>query len=129
MHGATCPELLSAGTVVDVAGRIISKVAARERAIISLRLVEHRDMRRDAFRLDQPIQHRSCPVSSIGHKPFRLETEALFCPFDHGLRRTDLGLTNGTGRLDVNDDAELHIDEIVVRVSKECWSLVRSGPL
>jgi len=34
MHGATCPKLLSARAVVDVAGWIISKVAAREGAVI-----------------------------------------------------------------------------------------------
>jgi len=97
--------------VVDVAGRIISKVAAREGAIIPLRLVEHGDMRRDAFILDQPVQHRSCPVSGIPDKPLWLEAEALLCSLDHGLRRADLGLANGAGCLDVNDDAELHVDE------------------
>src|SRR4030088_3155534 len=86
-------------------------------------------MWRDALRLDQPVQHRSCPVGGIGQKPLRLETETLFCPFDHGPCGAYLGLTNGAGCLDVNDDAELHIDEIVVRVSEECRSLVRSGPL
>src|SRR6266581_1197664 len=40
MHGTTCSKLLSAWAVVDVAGRVISKVAAREGAIISFRLVE-----------------------------------------------------------------------------------------
>jgi hypothetical protein len=34
MHGATCPKLLSARAVVDVAGWIISKVAAREGAVV-----------------------------------------------------------------------------------------------
>jgi len=42
-------------TVVDVASRIISKVAAREGPIISLRPVEHRDVWRDALVLDQPV--------------------------------------------------------------------------
>jgi hypothetical protein len=40
---------LSARAVVDVAGRIISKVAARESPTMPLRIVEHRDMWRDAF--------------------------------------------------------------------------------
>src|SRR4030081_1481977 len=86
-------------------------------------------MWRDALRLDQPVQHRSCPVGGIAHKPLRLETEALFCPFDHGPCGADLGLANGAGCLDVNDDAELHVNEIVVGVSKECRPLVSSGPL
>jgi hypothetical protein len=43
--------------------------------------------------------------------------------------RTDLGLTNGAGCLDVNDSAELHVNEIVVGATKKCRSVVRSGPL
>src|SRR5438874_10369889 len=77
-------------------------------------------MWRDALLLDQPVQHRSCPVSGIGHEPLWLKTEALFCPFEHGPCCADLGLANGAGCLDVNDDAELHVDEIVVGVSEEC---------
>ena len=129
MHCAAGPEPLSARAVVDVAGRIIAKVAAREGAIIPLRTVEHRDMWRDTLLLDQPVQHRSGPVSGIGDKPLRLETEALLCSLDHSLRRTDLGLANRAGRLDINDDAKLHVDEIVVGVSEECRPLVGAGPL
>jgi len=129
MHRAARSELLSARAVVDVTCRIISKVAAREGAIISLRFVVHRNMWRDTLLLDQPVQHWSCPVGGIGCEPLRLETEALLCSLDHGLRRTDLGLTNSTGRFDVNDDAELDVDEIVVGVSEECRSLVSPGPL
>src|SRR6185437_14327313 len=129
VHGAARSEPLSAGAVIDVAGRIISKVAAREGAIIPLRLVEHGDMWRDALLLDQPVQHRSRPVGGIPDKPLRLETKALLRPLDHGLCRADLGLANGTGRLDINDHPELHVDEIVVRVSEECRSLVSPGPL
>ena len=55
VHGAARSEPLSFRAVVDVAGRIISKVAAREGAIIPLRLVEHRDMGRDALLLYQPV--------------------------------------------------------------------------
>src|SRR5450432_607452 len=129
MHGATGPEPLSTRAMVDVIGRVISEVAARERAVVSLRLIEHRDVWRDALLLDQPVQHRSRPVSGIPDKPLRLETKALLRSLNHGLRRTDLGLANRAGRLDVNDDAELHVDQIVVGVSKECRPLVRPGPL
>src|SRR6516165_4025652 len=34
-----------------------------------------------------------------------------------------------SGGLDVNDDAELHVDEVIVGVSEECRTLVSSGPL
>jgi len=77
------------------------------------------------FSSTSQFRHRSCPVSGIGYKPLRLETEAPFCPFDHGPCRADLGLANGARGFDVNDDAELHVDEIVVGVSEECRPLVR----
>src|SRR4051812_102392 len=72
VHGAARPEPLSARAMVDVASRIISKVAAREGAVISLRFVEHGDMWSDTLLFDQPVQHRSRTVSGIGGKPLRL---------------------------------------------------------
>ena len=129
VHGAARPKSLSARAVVDVVGRVISKIAAREGAIIPLRFIEHRDMWRDAFLLDQPVQHRSRPVSGIPDEPLWLETKALFGPFNHGLCCADLGLANSPGCLDINDDAELHVDQIVVGVSEEGRSLMRASPL
>jgi hypothetical protein len=87
VHSATRPKLLPTWAVVNVACRVISKVATREGATIPLRLVENRDMWRDAFLLYEPVQHRSCPVGGIPDKPLRLEAEALLCSLDHGLRR------------------------------------------
>ena len=95
--------------MVDVAGRIISKVAAREGAVIPLRLIEHGDVWRDAFLFDQPVQHRSRSVGGIPDKPLRPETKALLRPLDHCLCRADLGLANGAGSFDIKDDAELHV--------------------
>src|ERR1700727_476056 len=86
-------------------------------------------MWRDALLLDEPVQHRSRPVSGIPDKPPRLETKALLRSLDHRPRRSDLGLANGAGGLDINDDAELHVDEIVIGVREERRSLVSAGPL
>src|SRR5438270_464658 len=127
-----CPgrrQGLTRGTVIEVACRLIAKVAAREGAVISLRPVEHRDMRRDTLLLDEPVQHRSRTIGGIGRESLGLETEALLRSFDHGLRRTDLGLANGARGLNVNDDTELHVDEVIVGISEECRALVSSGPL
>jgi hypothetical protein len=38
---------------------------------------------------------------------------------EHGLGRTDLGLANGSRCLNVHNDAEPHIDQIVVGIGKE----------
>src|SRR5579863_7048089 len=86
-------------------------------------------MWRDTLLLHQPVQHRSRTVCSVGGKPLRLETKSLLGSLNHSLCRPDLGLTNGAGCLDINDHAELHVDEIVVRVSEESRSLVSPGPL
>lgn len=109
--------------------QIESRCVRRYRHLASTFFLEHGDMWRGALLLDQPVQHRSSPVRGIPDKPLWLETKALLCSFDHCPRRSDLGLANGAGRLDINDDAELYVDEIIVGVSEECWSLVSSGPL
>ena len=124
-----CSQCLTRRAVINVARRVISKVTTREGAVVPLRLVEHGNMRRDAFLLDQPVQHRSCPVSGISDKPLRLKAKALLCSLDHGLCRADLGLANGAGCLDVNDDPELNVNEIVIGVREECRSFVSPGPL
>src|SRR5262249_16212465 len=54
---------------------------------------------------------------------------ALFSPLDHRLCGADLSLTNGSGSLDINDDAELDINEIIIGIGKECWPAHRTGPL
>jgi len=121
-----CRQGLTRRAVVDIACRVISEVAAREGAIVSLRFVVHRNMRRDTLLLDQPVQHRSRPVSGIGRKPLRLETEALLGSLNHGLCRAELGLANGAGRLDVNDDAELHVDEhyMIHESTRKIWEAI-----
>jgi len=51
-----CPrrrEGLARRTMIDVARRIILKVAAREGAVVALRFVEHGNMWRDTLLLDQ----------------------------------------------------------------------------
>jgi hypothetical protein len=45
VHGATRAEPLPAWAMVNVARRVISKVATREGAIVPLRFVEHGNMR------------------------------------------------------------------------------------
>jgi hypothetical protein len=84
---------------------------------------------RDAFLLDQPVQHRSRAISRIPDKPLWREAEALLCSLDHGLCSADFGLANGAGCLDINDDAELHVDQIVIGVRKEGRPPVGAGPL
>jgi hypothetical protein len=78
----------------------------------------------------EPIRGQMIRRSTgIPGKSLRLETKALFGSLDHGLCCADLGLANGAGGLDINDDAELHIDEIIVGVREECRPFVCASPL
>jgi hypothetical protein len=50
IHECPCGRQgLARGAMVDIASRIIPKIAAREGAVITLRSVEHRDMWRDTL--------------------------------------------------------------------------------
>jgi hypothetical protein len=53
-------------------------------------------MRRDFLVLDEPIEVRPRPVGTIGRQPLGLDIEVLLGPLDHGFRRPDLSLADGT---------------------------------
>src|SRR5258707_6367180 len=65
----------------------------------------------------------------MAREPLRLDIEALLCPLNHRLRCADLRLADGTRRFDIHDDANLHIDQIIIGICEKCWSPHRAGPL
>jgi hypothetical protein len=86
-------------------------------------------MRRYLRLVDQPVEIGSRAVGRIAREPFRLDVEALLGAFDHGLGRANLGLADGPRRLDVHDDAELHVNQIIVGIGKERRPAQGSRPL
>jgi hypothetical protein len=58
-----------------------------------------------------------------------LHAEAGLRPLDHRLRRPNLGLPNGSRRLDVDDHAVVGVDQIIGGVGEEGMAFVRAGPL
>src|SRR5215470_4566582 len=114
---------------VDVVLLIEGEVFAAERSILALGVVIDRDVRRDLGLVDQPIEVGTRTVGRIAGEPFGLDGEALFGALEHGLGRANLGLADGAGCLDIHDDADLHVDEIVVRITEEGRSPQGACPL
>lgn len=71
-------------------------------------------MRRDLPVVDEPLEHWCRIMGRVGGQPLGLDVEALLGPLDRGLRRADFGLADGARGRDIHDDAELHVDEIIV---------------
>ena len=99
------------------------------RRVVTLGLVDDRDVRRDLLLVDQPVEVRGRPLGRIRRQPLRLQAEALLGPVDHGLGRAHLGLADGAGSFHIHDDAELHVDQVVVSVGEERRSAHCAGPL
>ena len=78
VHGAARSEALSARAVVDVAGRIIPKVAAREGAIVPLRLVVAAKPGKIESSIDLPHQ------MIFGNCVAKMKLVELFRRPDHG---------------------------------------------
>src|SRR5437763_6289636 len=95
---------------------------------ISIFLRSHRDSSKASVPANDRATSRACSWTSRGILRDG-SFEALLCSVDHGPGRADLSLANGAGCLNVNNDPELHVDEVVVGVSKKCRSFVCSGPL
>src|SRR5262249_24195498 len=103
-------ENLACWTGVSVALLVKREVFPTEGSVLAIRLVDHRDVGCDLLVLDQPVEGRSRTIGRISRKPRRLNVEALLSTLDHDLRRADFGLTDRARRLDIHDDARLHVD-------------------
>src|SRR5215471_4208501 len=114
---------------INVAFSVVPKVFSRKRPILALRFVDYRDMRRDLFLIDDPVERLSRAIGRVCGKSGRLDIETLLGAFDHCLSCTDLCLSDGAGGLDIHDDADLDVDEIIVRIGEERWPAHRTGPL
>jgi hypothetical protein len=63
---------------------------------------------------------RETPDSEILHgQALGTEPEAIFGALNHCACRTDPGLPDSSGRLDIDDDRGLQVDRVVVGVGKE----------
>src|SRR6185312_6186260 len=114
---------------IDIALLVEREVFPAQRTILTPRHVFNWNVWRDLLLVDDPIERFGRTISRVGGKVVRLEIEALFGPLDHRLCGADLSLTHGSRRFDINDDAELDINEIIIGISKECWPAHRTGPL
>jgi hypothetical protein len=70
-----------------------------------------------AFVVHDPESVASSP--RFGSRPINHSRPTFLGPLDHGLGRLHLGLADGARRFDIDDDAELHVDQIVVGLSEE----------
>src|SRR6266567_17137 len=118
-HLASRGENLAGRTNVNVTLLVECEVFPTERSVFSLRFVDHRDVRRYLCLVDQPVEVGSGTVGGVAREPFGLDGEALLGAFDHGLGRANFGLADGARRLDVHDDAGLHVNQIIVGIGKE----------
>ena len=79
--------------------------------------------------MDKPVERCRRTIGRIGRQALGLKIEPFLRPIEHRLRRAHLGLTDSAGGFHIHDDAELHVDEIIVGVGEECRSSHRPGPL
>ena len=76
-------------------------------------------MRFDLLLIDQPGKHSRRPVAGVTNQTFRLNVELVLDPIYHRLRRFYFCRSIGSGRLNIDDDAGLEVDQIVGRIGKE----------
>src|ERR1700722_11175370 len=114
---------------INVALFVEGEVFSAEGPVFSFRLVIDRDVRRYPGLVDQPVEVGTRTVGRIASKQFWLDGEALLGALDHSPGRTNLGLADGAGRLDIHDDADLHVNQVVVRITEKRRAPHGAGPL
>src|SRR6476659_6458710 len=114
---------------IDVPFLVEPEVLPREGPILALLFVDDRNVRCDLLLVDDPVERIRRTISRIGGEIGGFNVEPLLGPLDHCFSCTDLCLPNGAGGFDVQDDAELNVNEIIVRIGEERWPSHRAGPL
>jgi len=80
-------EGLAGRADVHIALLVEREVYPAERPILTLRLIDHRDVRRNLLIVDEPVEVCPRSVGRIGRVPLGLEIEAFLGALDHGLCR------------------------------------------
>ena len=78
--------------------------------------------------MHQPGEVLGRTVGGVGRQPLRPQAEALLRAVDHPLLRRHLGLADRGGRLDIDDDGALQVDQVVRALGEEGEPAVRPGP-
>src|SRR6516165_3555324 len=117
VNPATRCQRLASWTNVDIPPAIEPEVGPRERAIIPLALVPHRDVRDDAG-ADDKSQELAGAVGRVSCKPLRSEIETPSGPFDHHASRRYFVIGPRGSCLYINNDCVLDIDQIVQAITK-----------
>src|ERR1700724_343466 len=85
-------------------------------------------MRLDPFVVDHPAQQLGITVVHVADQPLRLQVKPFLDALDHRPCRLDFSRPQGWRRFDIDDDAGLHIDQIVGRVGIKRWPVHRRPP-
>src|SRR6056297_1463052 len=121
-------QLMAPGAAALVVLGIPFEVRPRPGSVGAPGLVYIRDVRRD-LAVDQPAQHRPGAIGRVRDQALGMQVELLLYPFQHGLRRADLGLPDRAGRLNVDNDTMIRVDQVIVGIAEECRSLAGCSPL
>ena len=70
-QSAACRQRLPSGADIGVGGLLVVEIRTRKGPVFSLGLVDDRNVRRDPFLLDQPVQHWRRSVGGVGREPLR----------------------------------------------------------
>jgi len=136
-----CHPGSSATSLISTSGGLMTRIAwwlmtkspmvqtAEKGAIGPFALVLDGHMRLDALIFHQPTDHLGSPIGAVTGKAFRIEAKPIHDPLDHRPCRTDLGLADGSRRLDIDDDGIVGVDQIVGGIGEKSWATQSARPL
>src|SRR5271163_2852838 len=85
-------------------------------------------MRLDTALVHQPGEVLGRTIGGVSRQPLRPQAEALLRTVDHPLLRCHLGLANRGGRLNIDDDRVLQVDQVIGAVGEEGEPAIRTCP-
>jgi len=107
-------ELIPVRAAITVGGFIPGEVLSRELPGSSAGVIDDGDMRQDLFLLHEPAEEVRGSVRRVGVEMLRLQIEAGLDAIDHRLCGVHFRAAVRRCRLDIQDDAGIHIGQDVV---------------
>ena len=122
-------QFLAARTDVGVVLGVVGEVGPLEGSVLASGLIDDGDVWGDATLPRQPVEHLTCAIGGIGDQAFGRQIEGVAHPIHHGPHSPNFGLPDRAGRLDIEDDAIVGVDQIVRGICEVGGSAPRSSPL
>jgi len=118
VDAASCGQPLTGRADIEIIFAIVPELETGERSIVALAHVPDRNVRNDASVCDEREDSPN-PIRRVGREPLGAQAKAVPRTLDHCSARLHLVIPARRGRLDIDNDGVLSVNQVVKAVTEQ----------